>query len=278
NMVLSDFSGISEFKQDSTAKGISGGLKPALEKTLAGESAISFTAQSTGASARDASWINMQKQFESILDLKNNKALGVWVKGDGNGQLLNLRIESPHHISHGARGDHYIKIDFVGWKYFELVEIESSEFSNYVWPAPYSSASFYVYDSYRHEVAFDKVDKLQIWYNNLPAGKQVETLIGLVKALPIVSNTIVNPSIMIGTEKIIFPVSMESGMYLEFKSETDCKLYGPKGEFIKEVQVQGKVPALRTGENQISFGAEPNSGVKPRVQLTIITEGKPLLN
>jgi hypothetical protein len=220
----------------------------------------------------------MQKKFEPILDLKNNKALGVWVKGDGNGQLLNLRIESPHHISHGARGDHYIKIDFTGWKYFELVEIESSEFSNYVWPAPYSSASFYVYDSYRHEVAFDKVDKLQIWYNNLPAGKQVKTLIGPVKALPIVSTTIVNPSIMIGNEKIVFPVSMGSGMYLEFKSATDCKLYGPKGEFIKNVQVQGKIPTLRTGENQISFGAEPNSGVKPRVQLTIITEGKPLLN
>jgi len=278
NIILSDFSGTTEFEQDSTAKGINGSLKPAFEKTLAGEVAVSFSAQSSGASARDASWINMQKKFEPILDLKNNKALGIWVKGDGNGQLLNLRIESPHHISHGARGDHYIKIDFTGWKYFELVEIESSEFSNYVWPAPYSSASFYVYDSYRHEVAFDKIDKLQIWYNNLPSGKRVETLIGPVKALPIVSSTIVNPSIMIGTEKIVFPVSMESGMYLEFKSATDCKLYGPKGEFIKEVQVLGKIPILRTGENQISFGAEPNSEVKPRVQLTIITEGKPLLN
>jgi hypothetical protein len=278
NIVLSDFSGISGFNQDSTAKGISGGLKHALEKTLAGEAAVSFTAQSSGAVARDASWINMQKKFEPILDLKNNKALGVWVKGDGNGQLLNLRLESPHHISHGARGDHYIKIDFTGWKYFELVEIESSEFSNYVWPAPYSSASFYVYDTYRHEVAFDIIDKLQLWYNNLPAGKKVETLIGPVKALPIVSTTIVNPSIMIGNEKIIFSVSMDSGMYLEFKSATDCKLYGPKGEFLEEVQIQGKIPTLRSGENQITFGAEPNSGVKPRVQLTIITEGKPLLN
>ncbi|MDP1795787.1 MAG: hypothetical protein Q8K53_00585 [Daejeonella sp.] len=278
NVLLSDFTGAAEFKQNSTAKGISGGLKLSSEKLSTGEKVASFTAQSTGASERDASWINMQKNFEPILDLKNNKALGVWVKGDGNGQLLNLRIESPHHISHGARGDHFIKIDFKGWKYFELVEIESSEFSNYIWPAPYSSASFYVYDSYRHEVAFDKVDKLQIWYNNLPAGKQVETLIGPVKALPIVSTTIINPSIMIGNEKIIFPVSMESGMYLEFKSTTDCKLYGPKGEFIKDVQVQGKVPMLKSGENLVSFGAEPNSGVKPRVQLTIITEGKPLLN
>ena len=278
NIILSDFSNLTEFEQDSIANGISGGLKPASEKVATGESTASFTAKSTGVSARDASWINMQKKFEPILDLNNNKALGVWVKGDGNGQLLNLRLESPHHISHGARGDHYIKIDFTGWKYFELVEIESSEFSNYVWPAPYSSASFYVYDSYRHEVAFDKIDKLQIWYNNLPAGKQVETLIGPVKALPIVSSTIINPAIMVGKERVTFQVSMESGMYLEFKSLADCKLYGPKGEFIKNVQVQGKIPTLQAGENQVSFSSEPTNGAKPRVQLTIISEGKPLLD
>jgi hypothetical protein len=106
NIVLSDFSSGTEFVQDSIAKGISGGIKPAMEKTLTGEAAVSFTAQSNGESARDASWINMQKRFEPILDLKNNQALGVWIKGDGNGQLLNLRLESPHHISHGARGDH----------------------------------------------------------------------------------------------------------------------------------------------------------------------------
>jgi hypothetical protein len=32
------------------------------------------------------------------------------------------------------------------------------------------------------------------------------------------------------------------------------------------------------GENQVSFSAETGIGVKPRVQLTIITEGKPLLD
>lgn len=77
---------------------------------------------------------------------------------------------------------------------------------------------------------------------------------------------------------LLLTVTMESGMYLEFKSLTDCKLYGSKGNFIEDVQVQGKIPTLKSGENQVSFGAEPNRGVKPRVQLTIITEGKALLN
>lgn len=276
NIVLSDFSGNVKFNNEETAKGVSGELKISAEKLNTGEATGIFTATNSGKSQREASWVKMEQIFEPLLNLIKNQAIGVWIKGDGNGELLNFRIESPHHISHGARGDHFIKVDFTGWKYFELVEIESSEFSNYIWPAPYSSASFYVYDSYRHVVSFDKVDKLQLWYNNLPAGKTVTTLLGPVKALPMIPITIENPSVTIGNETIVFPVKMESGMYLEFRSSADCKLYGPKGEFIKDVPVLGKIPVFNPGNNNISFTSGGPTGINPRVQVTIIGEGKPL--
>ena len=148
-------------------------------------------------SPREGLYIKMVKKFDPWLDINKNQALGVWVKGDGNGELLNLRIESPKHLSSGARGDHFIKIDFTGWKYFELVEIESSEFSNYIWP----DSGFYVYDSFRHTVQFNNVDKIQLWYNNLPAGKEVNCVIGTVKALPMVPITVIDPEITVGEEK-----------------------------------------------------------------------------
>ena len=276
NIILSDFSDKMKFSPEERAEGVAGELKLSAEKLGTGEATTLFTATSSGKSQKEASWIKMEKKFEPMLDLKNNQALGVWVKGDGNGELINLRIESPHYLSHGARGDHFIKVDFTGWKYLELVEIESSDFSNYIWPAPYSSSSFYVYDSYRHTVSFNKVDKLQLWYNNLPAGKRVTTLLGPVKALPLVSATITNPAIKIGGEKIVFPVSLESGMYLEFRSSSDCKLFGSKGEFIKEVSVTGKIPTLHKGPNNISFNCDGPKGISPRAQVTIIGEGKPL--
>lgn len=273
SIVLADFSQSGQFANEENAKGVSGELKQSSEKTSFGESTGRFAAKSLGSSVREASWIKMEKEFKPLINLQKNQALGVWVKGDGNGQLLNFRIESPHYISHGARGDHFIKIDFTGWKYFELVEIESSEFSNYIWPAPYSSAGFYVYDSYRHMVQFKSVDKLQLWYNNIPAAKEVECHVGPVKALQMVSAIIENPAIIIGEEKIVFPVKLESGMYLEFKSESDCKLYGPKGEFLKDVAIQGKAPVLKKGSNQISFICESSGDVNPRIQATIISEG-----
>jgi hypothetical protein len=276
NIVLADFSRSEKFSNQGAANGISGGINISTEKVLNGESSGIFSAHSSGISPQDGSWIVMEKEFEPWLNLDKNQALGVWIKGDGNGELLNFRIESPHHISHGARGDHFVKIDFTGWKYFELVEIESSDFSNYIWPAPFSSSSFFVYDSYRHSVQFKSVNKLQLWYNNLPARKDVTCLVGPIKALPMVSATIVNPSITIGGEKIVFSVKMEAGMYLEFWSRSDCKLYGPKGEFLQEVSIKGTIPTINFGDNEIFFNCEGPEGVNARVQITVISEGKAL--
>lgn len=135
---------------------------------------------------------------------------------------------------------------------------------------------FFVYDSYRHTVQFNNVNKLQLWYNNLPENKEVSCLIGSIKALPMVPITISNPVITIGNEKLIFPVKMESGMYIEYISKNDCKLYGTKGEFLKDIDIEGSIPTLNHGDNEIRFTCNDKGKVNSRVQITVISEGKPL--
>lgn len=260
------------------AAGVTGGILSSTDKTDTGDAVFNFEAFSSGVSPRESAWIRIEKKFEPWLDLEKNQALGVWINGDGNGELLNLRIESPKHISYGARGDHFVKIDFTGWKYFELVEIESAESSDYIWPAPNTTSDFYVYDSYRHTVDFKHVDKLQLWCNNLPPGKEVSCRIGPVKALPMVAATIINPAVIINGERIVFPVQMEPGMFIEFNPASDCKLYGPKGELLKEMVITEKIPSLVPGKNKISFTCDAPGTVNPRVQVTVIGEGEPLEN
>ena len=273
NVLLADFSAPGEFTMEGNAQGVSGRIEKSDEEITKGITGGGiYHASGNGESPRDGSWIKMEKKFDPWLNLEKNQALGVWVKGDGNGELLNLRIESPEHISMGARGDHFINIDFTGWKYFELVEIESSRFNDYIWPDEY----FNVYNSYFYTVKFDNVDKLQLWYNNLPADKEVNCVIGPVKALPMVPATISNPAFSIGGETVIFPVKMESGMFLEFYSPDDCVLYGSKGEFIQRVAIKGNVPVLKPGNNEVSFTCEGPEGINPRVQVTVIGEGNPL--
>ena len=273
NIIITDFSEPGGFINEAIADGVSGKISISKENAVCGEPGGRISAQSTGVSPREGSYINMEKRFDPWLNLDKNQALGVWIKGDGNGQILNFGLRSPRHISHGARGDRFVRIDFTGWKYFELVEIESSEFSNYIWPG---DTPFYVYDSYRHRVEFGSIEKLQLWYNNLPAGKEVNTLVGPVKAIPMVSAAIKNPSITIGEKSIVFPVNMESGMYLEFRSYDDCKLYGPKGDLLMEVIPEGAVPVMLNGVNEILFSGEGQKEINTRVQVTVISEGMPL--
>ena len=272
-VVLADPGKKEEFSFSGSAGEIKASILRSDERSPEGVISGLFTADAHGTEPIEGLWVKMEKKFEPWLDINKNQGLGVWVKGDGNGQLLNIRLESPKHLSHGARGDHFIKIDFTGWKYLELVEIESAEFSNYIWP----DSGFYVYDSYRHTVLFNNIDKVQLWYNNLPGGKESGCHIGPIKALPLVSLTITDPSVTIDGKTLVFKCKMESGMYLEFMSEDDCKLYGPKGEFVTEVEIKGDVPELKPGENEISFKCNGPGNVNPRVQVTVITEGLTLI-
>jgi len=133
-----------------------------------------------------------------------------------------------------------------------------------------------VYDSYRHTVQFNNIDKLQIWYNNLPADVESGCLISNIKALPMVPVRIFDPSISLNGQKITFRTEIESGMYLEFYSVDNCKLFGPKGEFLEDVKVSGTVPLLDKGENDLSFSCGCTREVNPRIQVTVIAEGDPL--
>jgi len=116
NVVLADFSVPEEFAHSGHAERVTVTLTGSAEKPAPGIATGQFSGYVEGRTPEEGLWIKMEKKFDPALDLSANQALGVWVKGDGNGQLLNLRVESPKHISHGARGDHFIKIDFTGWK------------------------------------------------------------------------------------------------------------------------------------------------------------------
>jgi len=120
------------------------------------------------------------------------------------------------------------------------------------------------------------VTEVQIWVNNLPADKQVSCLIGPVKAIPTVPVKIENPSVAVNGQTLTFPVTMETGMFLEFKSARDCKLYSPAGKVIQEVVPNGNVPVLKSGANELTFSGQTADKVSTRVQVTVSAEGSPL--
>jgi len=258
NIVMTDFGDPSEFSDRLAAKGVSIELK----------SPDGIYSAANNSSTPVGSWTKISKRFTD-LNLSKHQSLGVWVYGDGKGEVLNFQLKSPEHIS-GGIGEHYVIVDFTGWRYFELIEPEGERYILYSWP--YGG----VYSIYRESVDYGNIESLSILYNNVPVGETAACQIRPVKALPLVNGKIINPTITIGSSTILFPVEIDSGCYLEFNSTSDCKLYGPQGELIKEIIPQGDAPVLEEGGNQVKFNSDISGDVSARVNVTIISRGKAL--
>jgi hypothetical protein len=269
NIILADVSEPSQFAgSPRTAGGVTASLAGTADRS---ERAGVFTATNSGQVPRNAAWARLDRKLEPCLNLKGREAIGVWVEGDGQGQIIAVRLESPRHISLGAVADRYITVDFTGRRQFTLVETESVRWSDYAW-----NDGKGVYNVYRETIDFGTVESVSLWYNNLPEGRPTRCVIGPVKALPMVACTVRDPAVTINGKTVVFPVEMPSGSYLEVNTSDDCVLYGPKGEVIARVSPMGLIPLLSAGKNQIRFSSEAAAGPAPRVRLTVSSQGQPL--
>jgi len=266
NVTVVDFSDVKAFSERASAKGVTLTLATTAERVKAGKISGVLTATNANKTTRRGTWARAVKTFNPALNLSNRKGLGVWVHGDGGGEVLNFQLKSPHHVSHGI-GDHYVVVDFSGWRYFELIEPEGERHSHYAWP--YGG----MYSIYRESVRYGQVASLGLWYNHLPANGKAVCCLSPIRAVPLVSATLVNPVVTIGGKRIVFPVKLKSGSYLEFHSPSDCKAYGPKGDLIGPVKLQGDVPTLRSGDNPVTFTCDGPTDVSARARVTVICKG-----
>lgn len=293
HVMLADFRGTRDFPDRATAEGVCADLQPSSDQVKVGSISGCYTATSrrlaaTSASGdtdtafsptdhgvrtlhiQDSAWTKMAKRFSPPLHLSQHQGLGIWVYGDGKGEVLNVQVRSPEHVS-TAIGEHYVIVDFTGWRYFELIEPEGQRYSDYVWPYGPS-----VYHIYRECVRYEQVEFLGLWYNHLPPNDTVTCYLSPIKALPLVKATLRHPAVTIGDRRIVFPTEIESGCYLEFRSVSDCVLFGPQGEVIREVVPEGDVPVLEAGANPVEFACDVQGGVNARAYVTVISQGKPL--
>jgi len=215
---------------------------------------------------RIASWVRLGRRYSPALDLNAHRGLGVWVRGDGQGELLNIRPASLS--SCDSHQDHYIAMDFTGWRYMELVEPESERFEDYSWP--YGRG---IYKTYREVQAFGTIVGLELWYNNVPAGRTVTCQLSPIRALPLIPQRLSRPALTLAGRTVTFPVDIETGQYLELRGPGDCKLYHAKGEFLREVAPEGEVPVLAAGANELTFRCL-NTGCRPRAYVTVISTGE----
>ena len=120
---------------------------------------------------------------------------------------------------------------------------------------------------------YAKLDSLKLWYNNLPKGEEVKCYLSPIRILPHVKARLVNPSVEVGGRTIVFPVELESGCYLEFRSRDNCKVYDAKGAFLRDVTPKGEAPLAAAGANTVQFNCRFAGATTPRANVTIVTRG-----
>ena len=269
-ITLADWSGPDAPKwQASAAAGVTSHRLPTPEASS--PAAVDWVAANAGKVPQNAAWARLERPFEPRLDLKKHQALGLWVEGDGRGEILAIRLESPRHISFGAIADRYLTVDFTGRRYFTLVETESARWSDYVWNDGKS-----LYNVYRETIDFGAIESASVWYQNLPPGREVKCRLGALKALPMLSATIQDPAISINGVTVEFPVALASGHWIEGNGPDDCAWYGAKGEFLGKVTPRSPYPELKSGTNLIRFSAAGASQPPWRVRVTVFSRGEEL--
>ncbi|HOK10290.1 MAG TPA: hypothetical protein PLJ10_11605 [Candidatus Hydrogenedens sp.] len=280
--LLANFRVENEFSKAETQKGVSATLEYPLEKAEDSKLKAILRAENVDAE-QERSWAVFRKDIQNMVDF-STRGLGVWIKGDGQGEVLNFQIASPKHLI-GGFADHYVTVDFTGWRYFELVEPESYQLSRYEWQHTRMRKDFFsgssdimsfAYPMYHYWVNFKSIATLTIGVNNIPVGKKVEVGLGPISAIPFKSVKIENPSVQIGDIILTFPIEIKSGSYIEFVSKDNCKLYNEKGEFVRDIIPEGEIPQLQHGENSVIFRGDKFHKYNCRFDITIISEGMPL--
>jgi len=270
SMVLADFSTGGEFSSGGAASGVALGIERVAEPLKAGKASGRFTATNQGES-RVGAWARAVKPFDPVVDMAPYDAIGLWVHGDGKGELLNLQLTNlPEYFR--TIDDHYVEVDFAGWRYFELLlrERDAAAYHDYRWP--YGAHCVL----HRSPLVRRAVSKLTLYLNNLPPHEEATCFLSPVKALRTRKVVLRNPAIELGGKRLVFPVDLESGMVVEFEPPSDCRVYDERGRLVARLAPQGEVPTLSPGDNRVAFTCDGTQGFRSRAAVTLVTCGPPL--
>jgi hypothetical protein len=272
--VLADFADPGTLNNRRHAAGVSSQVELETEDVRAGGRSLRIRARNENDTSRGA-WSQIGTAYKHpYFSMMPGDAMGLWVKGDGSGALLNIQLRSPREY-HGCISDHYIDLDFVGWRYVELLlrERDSDRLTDYAWPYSGAGGSHAVY---RNAVDRTHLSEVNVLLNEIPAGGQVDILLSPIHSLSSRKVELANPRLRIGAAAVTFPVKLQSGQYIELEDMDDCVLYDERGELIRRFRPQTEtLPLLAEGSNSLRFDCEAPRNASARAEVTVVSLGSP---
>jgi hypothetical protein len=219
--------------------------------------------------------LNRTFAFDEPIDTGGRRGIGVWICGDGRGETINIRLRSDLWIG-AAMADHFVKIDFTGWRYFSFYESQNGEMEHGDWPR--TELEYRVYDdvknfyaSYTNAVNYDRIHYLDI----LTSGKdQYDLRMKPIVVLPHREQVLVNPTVTINGQSVTFMTELKSGTYLECSAEGECAVFDVKGGVIDTPAITGEIPVVQPGDNELMISSRGASPYVKRATVTLRLTGE----
>ena len=209
-------------------------------------------------------------RFEAPKNPEGYRGLGVWCKGDGSGALIVIGLRNLS-LNQRRTAEHYIKADFVGWRYFAFYENQNGTLETSAWP--------------RKELAYKTYNHLQEFYGYYRTRLNYQTLDGVditvkgsnaiclrdLRLVPHEKPNIVNPTLHFGDSSIQICATLAAETNLYFDGKT-CTVSDTFGNVLDRPAFVG-MPTMENGRTRISLSSDSK---EDRARLTVITEGEPL--
>jgi hypothetical protein len=282
SFAIEEFADLAVYGDVTTQQGVSAEFSRASGPVRGGTGGAMLTAKNNGSDPKRA-WVCVERVFEKPVDL-SGKGMGLWVHGDGQGAMLNIQLRNPRHVTF-ALTEHYIKLDFTGWRYVELLDTADYEIEDFEWPyskpradweKDLASAMGFAYPMYHAHLNYAQIGELRITMNNLPEGKEVNVMIGAIRAIPHKETSFKNPVLNLSGRDIAFPLELASGNMLEFTPPRAFTVYDKTGEIFTSGELEHDAPQLKSGVTDIVFTCEPAADANAHARVTITTAGNAL--
>ena len=250
---------------------VSSAAEPAVEASVARGTSehgptLVLSASNRGQSLR-GSWAKwgLKKDWPGI-DAKDSQSFGFWVRGDGKGETLCLHVRNGR-LSGKGLSDHYVKVDFTGWRYVEVLlrERDAGRIEEFVWP--HSKAHNMMYIGSSSDPAH--IEEVSFLLNEIPAGGSASVEVSAVVGRPILRNETRGGAVTVNGARYEMPFALTSGDYAELDGGVWVK-YSEKG--VPVARATASAVALKSGDNVVSYEGVAAVGAA-RAEVTVMALG-----
>ena len=187
------------------------------------------------------------------------------LKGNGSGDVLRLRVSSPREYTR-AECDHYLLVDFTGWREFTLPFRERQVAGDWFYEPPKMGldTTFMNLLTYAH---VSSVELSVVKEGGRPSADRIA-----FSDLQVVPHELRShpqgAAVIVNGRRIPVPFAMKDSDYAELEAD-GWTLFGDRGKILGRAPADGLVD-LKAGVNELRFEAEKSA----RVELTLSAFGK----